>query len=415
MDIIEAIIIGLSSLRKNKMRSMLTLLGIIIGISGVVGIVSIGSGAEKVILNEFERIGITNEIVVWRREKVKIDGKWQYIRSSDYLEYDDALAIKSNCPNVKRVHTEIGGMNVYIKYKDKGREIKLTSTVPIYQYNRNWFPNIGRFISQEDINFGSKVCVLGYRLWEELCEKRENVIGDEIQINGIRFNIIGIMEEKGNNMASQGWDEIALIPLTTAQKRLLNIHNRVGSIHVQAESFEVVDKAREEVKKVLAWRHKDADKVFDYWIAKKEIENNKKVSAIIKGLLGGVASIALLVGGIGVMNIMLVSVTERTWEIGLRKAVGARKRDILFQFLIESVVISLAGGIIGIVIGILFGAGGAKIFSTFVAKDTNWPSVVSFQSMIIATSVSFIIGIVFGLYPANRAGNLMPTDALRHN
>lgn len=415
MDILEGIIIGLSSLRKNKMRSLLTLLGIIIGISGVVGIVSIGSGAEKLILREFERIGITNEIVVWRREWIKIDGNWQYVKSSDYLEYDDALAIESNCPSVKRVHTEISGINAYIKYKDKSKETKLISTVPTYQFNRNWFANKGRFLSQEDISYGSKVCVIGFKLWEELCDRKESIIGDEIQINGVRFNIIGIMEEKGNNMASQGWDELAIIPLTTAQKRFLNANNRVGSIHVQANSFEVVDKAREEVKKVLAWRHKDADKVFDYWIAKKEIENNKKVGAIIKGLLGGVASIALLVGGIGIMNIMLVSVTERTWEIGLRKAVGARKRDILLQFLIESVVISLSGGIIGIIIGILFGAGGAKLFSTFVAKDTNWPSVVSFQSMIIATSISFIIGIVFGLYPANRAGNLMPTDALRHN
>lgn len=415
MDILEGIVIGLSSLRKNKMRSLLTLLGIIIGISGVVGTVSLGSGAEKLILREFERIGITNEIVVWRREWVKINGNWQYVKSSDYLEYDDALAIESKCPNVKRVHAEIGNINAYIKYKDKSKETKLLSTVPIYQFNRNWFVNKGRFISLEDISYGSKVCVIGFKLWEELCDKKENIIGDEIQINGIRFNIIGVMEEKGNNMASRGWDELAIIPLTTAQKRLLNVNDRVGSIHVQANSFEVVDKAREEVKKVLAWRHKDADKVFDYWIAKKEIENNKKVSAIIKGLLGGVASIALLVGGIGIMNIMLVSVTERTWEIGLRKAVGARKRDILLQFLIESVVISLSGGIIGIIMGILFGAGGAKIFSTFVAKETNLPSVVSLQSMIIATSVSFIIGIIFGLYPANRAGNLMPTDALRHN
>ncbi len=415
MDITEGIIIGLSSLAKNKMRSLLTLLGIIIGISGVVGTVSIGSGAEKLILSEFERIGITNEIVVWRREWIKVNGNWQYVKSRDYLEYDDALAIESNCPSVKRVHTEISGKGVFVKYKDKGREAKSVGTVPNYQFNRNWFADKGRFISQEDINFGSKVCVLGYKLWEDICDKKENVIGDEIQINGIRFNIIGIMEEKGNNMASQGWDEMIIMPLTTVQRRLFNINNRVGSIHVQAESFEVVDKARKEVEKVLAWRHKDSDKVFDYWMAKKEIENNKKVSAIVKGLLGGVASIALLVGGIGVMNIMLVSVTERTWEIGLRKAVGAKKRDILLQFLIESVVISLAGGIIGIIIGILFGAGGAKIFSTFVAKGTNWPSVVSFQSMIIATSVSFIIGIVFGLYPANRAGNLMPTDALRHN
>jgi ABC-type antimicrobial peptide transport system permease subunit len=135
---------------------------------------------------------------------------------------------------------------------------------------------------------------------------------------------------------------------------------------------------------------------------------------VIKGLLGGVASIALVVGGIGIMNIMLVSVTERTWEIGLRKAVGAKRRDVLLQFLMESAVISVAGGIVGILIGVFFGIGGAKLFSTFVAKGTNWPSVVSIQSVIVASTVSFMIGVVFGLYPANRAAKLMPTEALRH-
>jgi putative ABC transport system permease protein len=193
----------------------------------------------------------------------------------------------------------------------------------------------------------------------------------------------------------------------------MNAGNKVGTIQVQAKSFDMVDQALKEMKQVLAWRHKESDIAFDYWTAKKEIKNVEKVSLIIKGLLGGVASIALIVGGIGVMNIMLVSVTERTWEIGLRKAVGAKRRDILFQFLIESAVISVAGGIVGILIGVFVGIGGAKLFSTFVAKGTNWPSVVSIQSVIVASSVSFIIGVVFGLYPANRAAKLMPTEALR--
>jgi putative ABC transport system permease protein len=175
----------------------------------------------------------------------------------------------------------------------------------------------------------------------------------------------------------------------------------------------MVDEAEGEVMRVLNWRHRDADTVFEIWTAKKEMDSVGKVSNIIKGLLGGVASIALVVGGIGIMNIMLVSVTERTWEIGLRKAVGAKRRDVLLQFLIESAVISVAGGIVGILIGVFFGIGAAKLFSTFVAKGTDWPSVVSLQSVIVASSVSFIIGIIFGLYPANRAAKLMPTEALR--
>jgi putative ABC transport system permease protein len=286
--------------------------------------------------------------------------------------------------------------------------------VPAYQTSRNWYAERGRFLSSEDVDSGAKVCAIGYKVWEDLCDKKDDVIGDEIQVNGIRFTIIGLMEEKGDSMATQGWDDQIFIPLTAAQMRILNAGKRVGSFMIQAKSFEVVDKAEKEVMRVLNWRHKDADTAFDTWTAKKEMDSVGKVSNIIKGLLGGVASIALVVGGIGVMNIMLVSVTERTWEIGLRKAVGAKRRDVLFQFLIESAVISVTGGIIGILIGVFFGIGAAKLFSTFVAKGTNWPSVVSIQSIIVASSVSFAIGIVFGLYPANRAAKLMPTEALRH-
>jgi len=413
MNVTEGFIIGLSSLFKNKMRSMLTMLGIIIGISGVVGTVSIGSGAKKLVLSEFERIGASNEVIIWRRDWVRVSGQWERIKSNEYLENEDALAIAANCPDARIVHTEIGSIDIQIKYRDKDKIAKAIGTVPVYQINRNWLVDKGRFLSQEDVDTGARVCVIGWKIWDEVCGKKENIIGDEIQINGIRFTIIGVMQEKGNTMATQGWDELSFLPITTVQRRLTNLNNRVGTIQIQAKSFDVVNKVESQAMKVLAWRHNDAYKIFETWTAKKEIKNVEKVSMIIKGLLGGVASIALVVGGIGVMNIMLVSVTERTWEIGLRKAVGAKRRDILLQFLIESATISLAGGLVGVFVGVLFGVGGAKLFSMFVAKGTNWPSVVSFQSVIVATSVSFIIGLVFGIYPANRAAKLMPTEALR--
>ncbi len=412
MNITEGFIIGLTSLLKNRLRSLLTMLGIIIGISGVVGTVSIGSGAKKLVLTEFERIGASNEIVIWRRDRIKQGNKWVRISSSEYLENEDAIAIADNCPDVKSVHTEIGPFDVQLKYYDKDKVSKIIGTVPVYQNSRNWFVDKGRFISDDDVRDGAKVCVIGSKIWDELCGKQENVIGSEIKINGMRFTIIGIMQEKGNTMASQGWDETSIIPITTVQKRMTNTRY-VWRIQIQAKSFELVDEVEKQAMRVLEWRHKDAYNIFETWTAKKEIKNVEKVSMIIKGLLGGVASIALIVGGVGVMNIMLVSVTERTWEIGLRKAVGARRRDILIQFLMESAAISVAGGIVGILMGVLFGIGGAKLFSTFVAKGTDWPSVVSFQSVIVATSVSFIIGVVFGLYPANRASKLMPTEALR--
>ena len=413
MNITEGLIVGLSALRKNKMRSLLTMLGIIIGISGVVGVVSVGSGARKLVLTELERIGASNQITVSRRYWVKRDGQWHRVRSNEYLELDDAYAIEANCPSIVGVTPETWGIDVHLNYRDKDRDSRANGTVPNYQSSRNWYAAQGRFLSSEDVDSGAKVCVIGHKVWTDLCN-RKDVIGDEMQINGIRFIITGVMEEKGDNMATQGWDDQIFIPLTAAQMRLLNAGKRVRQILVQAKSFEVVDQAEKEVMRVLSWRHKDADTVFEIWTAKKEMDSVGKVSNIIKGLLGGVASIALVVGGIGIMNIMLVSVTERTWEIGLRKAVGAKRRDVLLQFLIESSVISVVGGIVGILVGVFFGIGAAKLFSTYVAKGTDWPSVVSIQSIIVASSVSFLIGVIFGLYPANRAAKLMPTEALRH-
>ncbi|MBD3181645.1 FtsX-like permease family protein [Candidatus Poribacteria bacterium] len=413
MNITEGIVLGLSALRKNKLRSLLTMLGIIIGISGVVAVVSVGSGAKTLVLSELERIGQSNMIIVWRKHRERVDGRWQRVQSNEYLEYADGYAIQENCPSVVSLSPEIWGVNVHFKYRDKDRNIKSNATTPDYQENRNWYVEQGRFLSDEDIEIGAKVCVLGYKIWDELCDRNPTIVGDEVQINGIRFTAIGIMEEKGDSMASQGWDEMVIMPITAMQMRILNSGNRVGAFLIKSKSFETLEQTEQEVMRVLGWRHKDADRIFEIWSAKKEVKNVERVSNIIKGLLGGVASIALVVGGIGIMNIMLVSVTERTWEIGLRKAVGAKRRDVLFQFLIESVVISVAGGIIGILIGVVFGMGGAKLFSTFVAKGTNWPSVVSISSIIIATSVSFVIGVVFGLYPANRAAKLMPTEALR--
>ena len=413
MKIGEAVIVGLSALRKNKMRALLTMLGIIIGVAGVVGVVSVGSGARTLVLSELQRIGQANTLAVWRRDWIKKNGRWQRVRSDEHLELEDGLAIRSNCPSVKSVLPDIGGVGVHLKYKDLDKNSKADGTVPEFQTVRNWHVQSGRFISSEDIDDGARVCVIGSKVWDELCNKNPYIIGDEIQVNGIRFTVIGVMEEKGDSMASKGWDDQILIPLTAMQMRLMNVGSTVGALFIQSESFESLDQTEAEVKRVLGWRHKDADEIFDFWSAKKEIKSVERVSAIIKGLLGGVASIALLVGGIGIMNIMLVSVTERTWEIGLRKAVGAKRRDILLQFLIESAVISIVGGITGIFIGVAFGTGAAKLFSTFVAKGTDWPSVVSVSSILVATSVSFVIGVVFGLYPANRAAKLTPTEALR--
>jgi putative ABC transport system permease protein len=278
---------------------------------------------------------------------------------------------------------------------------------------RRWTIQTGRFLTKRDIEEASQVCVIGSKIWEELC-KRADVLGNQIRINRMRFTVVGIMEEKGDTMATQGWDRNVFMPITTMHHRIRG-EDRVSQLLVQATSYETVDKALEETKRAMKWRHPNADVAFRYWTAKEALDEVGQVTLIIKALLGGVASIALIVGGIGIMNIMLVSVVERTWEIGLRKAVGAKRRDILFQFLIESAVLSIAGGLMGIVGGIMFGVGVAKLVSIFVFKGVNYPSAISLTAMGVAFLTSALIGLFFGLYPANRASKLTPTEALRNN
>jgi len=412
MNISEAILIGFSSLRKNRLRTFLTMLGIIIGIAGVVGIVSVGSGAKKLVLYEFERIGGSNMLWVYRRDRIRQpDGKYVPNRLPDFLEYEDARLIQATCPHVINVSPELTDIPITVEYHGESMRTKGVGVTPAYQPGHRWTAQLGRFITERDVEDTSMVCVIGYKLWEELC-RGGDVMGAQIRINGKRFTIVGVMEEKGDTMATQGWDKWVLMPITTVQKRMFGFPY-VGVMFIQAESFETVEKALEEVRRVLKWRHKNADVAFKYETAKDALKEVGKVTLIIKGLLGGIASIALIVGGIGVMNIMLVSVVERTWEIGLRKAVGAKRRDILLQFLIESAVLSISGGMIGILAGALFGVGTAKFVSIFVFKGSDYPSVLSIRAVAAAFLTSAFIGLFFGLYPANRAAKLDPTEALR--
>jgi putative ABC transport system permease protein len=412
MNMSEAVLIGFSSLGKTKLRTFLTMLGIIIGIAGVVGIVSVGGGAKRLVLYEFERIGGSNMLWVYRLDRIRQpDGKYVPNRFPDFLEYEDALLIQATCPNVVNVSAELPDIPITVEYNGKSMQTKGIGVAPEYQAGHRWTVQSGRFIAKRDVEDASLVCVIGSEIWQELCDGGD-VIGAQIRVNRMRFTVIGIMEEKGDTMATQGWDRWMLFPITTVQRRMFGFPY-VGVIFVQATSFETVDKALEEVRRVLKWRHKNADIAFKYETAKDALKEVGKVTLIIKGLLGGVASIALIVGGIGIMNIMLVSVVERTWEIGLRKAVGAKRRDILLQFLIESAVLSISGGLIGILVGVFFGIGVAKLVSIFVFKGVDYPSVVSLRAIAAAFFTSAFIGFFFGLYPANRAAKLTPTEALR--
>ena len=410
MQITQGVSVGLTALKRNKLRSVLTTLGIIIGIAAVVAVVSVGGGAEHLMLAELERIGGAGMIVCFRKEAFRReDGSYVENKHPEYIEYEDLDFLLENCPSLKSA-VALSEMSFTVSHKNVNQSLQVVGVTPFYEEVNNWYIQGGRFISQSDIERREPVCVVGSEVRKDLF-KMGDPIGLELKINTERFTVIGVMEEKGNSMASEGWDNRVIIPLTTMGIRFIGQWKGWIYLWAQAESYEKVEQAVAEIKVAMRQQHGD-EKYFDFFTAKEIIKQVGNVSRIVQILLGGVASVALFVGGIGIMNIMLVSVTERTREIGLRKALGAKRRDILIQFLIEAIVLSICGGLIGILIGSSLASISGLVISKLM--KASWPAVVSVQAALVAFSVSGLIGIFFGLYPANKAAGLTPTEALRH-
>ena len=410
MQITQGVSVGLMALRRNKLRSVLTTLGIIIGIAAVVSVVSVGGGAKHLIRVELERIGGAGMIVCFRKEAIRReDGAYIQNKHPEYIEYEDLAFIVDNCPSLK-LATAQSGMNLPVSHKHVNRSLDVQGVTPFYPEANNWYVQLGRFVTENDIERRDPVCVIGSEVHKDLFQMRDP-IGLELRIGQERFTVIGVMEEKGNSMASEGWDNRVIIPITTLGIRFIGKYKGWLHLFCQAESYDKVEQAVAEIKIAMRQLHGD-EKYFEFFTAKQIIKQVGNVSRIVQVLLGGVASVALFVGGIGIMNIMLVSVTERTREIGLRKALGARRRDVLTQFLIEAIVLSICGGLIGIFIGSSLASISGLIISKLM--KASWPAVVSIEAALIAFSVSALIGIFFGLYPANKAAGLTPTEALRH-
>ena len=411
MQILENLISAFSVLRGSKLRTILTLLGITIGIAGVIAMMSFGAGAEKLMMAQVEKIGGPSMFGVYRPGYIEKNNRWQRNTSPHYLEMRDLRDILADCPSVE-VATVERSHPIDFEVEGRHRSAYLRATTNEYQAVQQWEAEYGRFLADTDMDFWNKVCVIGSKVWQEQF-KGQNPIGKEVGINNKRFTVVGIMESRGDGFDKErSEDNMIFIPITTAQTRFGG-RNRVGAIMARAKSIHLVEQAMKEVKTVIMRNHGGDETFFRTWSAKKGIQGGMRIIFIMEMVLVVIASISLIVAGIGILNIMLVSVTERIPEIGLRKAVGATSLDIRMQFLTESVLICLIGSLLGIAFGTIVGKGFAWIVAQFL-KEMAWPSVVTPEAVLISVGAGAAVGIFFGYYPASQAAKMTPIDAIRH-
>lgn len=407
MNIAQSIREALESLASNKVRAALTILGIIIGVAAVISMLAIGTGAQNTIIGSISGIG-TNLLFVFPGNIL------EDVRNVKPLTMGDVAAMSDvfQAPHVQAVAPVVNG-RVTASFSGETASVDLFGVTPEYQIVRNYGLIEGDFITEEHINGRSSVALIGPEAADRLFGQRSMITGETIRIEGHPFRIIGVLESKGGgSFGSQ--DNVILVPITTAKVRLLNRErDEVDIVYVQAIDPSSVPLASEEVAHILRTRHRTELGADDFTIFTQQdfLSVASTITNVLTIFLGGIAAISLLVGGIGIMNIMLVSVTERTREIGLRKAVGARKSDILIQFLTESSLLSLIGGIIGIIVGWLISSLIGRI-----AASTGTPLTpnISLGAILLATIFSTAVGLFFGIYPANRAANLEPVEALRY-
>lgn len=403
----QAILEALESLSANKMRSGLTIIGIVIGVAAVISIVSIGRGAENTITGSIQGIG-TNLLFVLR-------GGAEEVRNPQPLTLGDATAIGDpfQAPSVAGVAPILQGQAT-LTTGGESASTMLLGVTPEYFPVRNMTLLEGEPIREEHILGKASVVVLGFKVAERLFNRTEGVTGEVVRIEGRPFRVIGVLEPKGGSSFSNE-DDRALVPLTTAQERLIRraTRDRVDYLIVQAISAGAVAQASEEIAQILRTRHRTAIGADDFTILTQQdfLDTARTITNVLTIFLGGIAAISLLVGGIGIMNIMLVSVTERTKEIGLRKALGARRVDIMIQFLTESSLLSLIGGLVGIGLGATISFIVERIAA---ANNTPINPSIGVDTVLLATLFSTAVGLFFGLYPANRAARLEPVEALRY-
>lgn len=403
----ELVGIAWQGISENRMRSVLTVLGIIIGIGAVIILLAIGQGAALETQRQIQMLG--SNLIYIRPGSASASSVSMGHSSAATLTYGDTEAIRDICPAVGEAAATYDQM-LQVQYAGQNTSTRISATEPNYCEIRKFHPAKGRFFSQTDMDSYSRVCVLGDTVANDLFGE-ENPIGKSVLIRGELFQVLGVMEHKGVNQYVDN-DDVVLVPLTTGYNSLFGVNASTGrlvkNIIVTAREEDEVNQAQFQITNVLRRRHKIVSPMPDDFTIRTQadlMQTAQEVTQVFTILLGTTAGISLLVGGIGIMNIMLVSVSERTREIGIRKAIGARYSDILSQFVIEAIVLSLSGGIIGIAFGL---AGSALVGSLM-----HWTTEVTPISVILSFVVSIAIGLFFGIYPARRAAKLDPIVALR--
>ncbi len=413
MDFLITIRIALRALGKNKLRASLTVLGVVIGIAAVTTMVSLGQSASALVQGQLQGLG-TNVLVVLPGSDPRGGVRTENVIT---LTAADADAMPRECPAVLAASPLVFANGLQVIYGNSNwKPNDLVGVGPTYLTVRNWSLRTGDFFTENDMSARSTVCVIGETVVAKLFQTTDP-IGEMVRIKNTPFRVIGILEKKGANLVGQDQDNIVLIPYTTVQKRLQNTaFSNVQAVMLSARTIGQMNDAEMQVRQLLLERHHiAAGEPADFQV--RNTTEIAKVLGVVTGtitlMLAAIAGISLLVGGVGIMNIMLVSVTERTREIGIRMAMGARSRDILRQFLVEAVLLSSMGGIVGIALGISASAGLTALI-TAISSGSKWPMVISLPAAGIALLFAAAVGIFFGYYPARRASKMDPIEALRY-
>jgi putative ABC transport system permease protein len=409
MTLLATLKVALAALRTNTLRSALTMLGIIIGVAAVIAMVGVGAGAQARVEDQIKSLG--SNLIIVLSGNFTAGGVRMGTGSQPTISEDDGYALQREIASVEASAPQLRGSGQVV-FGNSNWATSILGVSPEYEVARNWAVSSGRGIAQTDVDASAKVVVLGQTVARNLFGEADPV-GESVRIRRVPHIVIGVLERKGQSMVGQDQDDTVLIPISTARKRVLG-GQQVRSRNVQSITVKVRDgldvaAAEEEIRDLLRQRHRLAPNQEDDFFLRNLAEvlaAQEASSRVLAGLLAAIASVSLVVGGIGIMNIMLVSVTERTREIGLRMAVGARGRDILLQFLVEAVTLALIGGLVGIVLG---------IGATFaVGHFAGWRTETNVAAVVLAVGFAGAIGVFFGFYPARKAAQLAPIDALRH-